>query len=821
MGGGETRRPTTTSLRPPSCLTTSPKHSIAVVTAVVGFAQSMLVASLYKLRTEMLWQIAEARGATISSVAVVGSLWRVAALNLLLATGAALSVALISPAAAGSGIPDVKAFLNGADRPAAVFRDFFTLRTFVAKVLGSALAVASSLCVGKEGPLLHAGSILAVLLGRHAWFGGGGLEGGGAATTTTAAEKKNKGKKPLSPRASSSLSPSSCYGGPSDVRDLVAAGAACGVCTAFRAPVGGVLFAMEISTRWSKELTWRCFLAAAVAVLVVRGLVAACAGRGLCSQLRWGSLAFMNASYPASIPLALAPQLLLLAVLGGWAGSMFVALNTWVCLVRKKWARRKIWRLLEVAVLSAITSAALLSLPLVVRRCAPCRTGDPRHCVELGIGGGAGAAGGASSSSSSFRTFAGGYGCPEGEHNEVVALAFAPQGFLIQALFAAPRGAFHPAALAAFALVFFLLGALTYGAMLPSGLFTVALIFGGCLGRLWAELWQGFGAGAGGAHEQDEGLVGLHALLGAAAFLGGVMRMSASACLVLMEMTQAPQTLPFLMVALVVSKGVGDQFNLGVFDTQILLKGLGVVGGGGEGGGGGGERARLLTAGDVMSGVVEEEEGGGVPALARSTAMLRVSETRARVAAALDRHREARAFAVCAAAAAAGEEEEDEGESGSPFLGMISRHALFDLLRHRQHQQHNHLLDLAPHVEPAPVVVPPSLPLRAVYALMQAQGLEVLPVVREHGPLEGLVTRCVFFSWAVGALPPFSRPADPLLPAPFKQKTPPTHPKKTAPTSSTLRSVCSTHLACAVAWRSKKQTCAEGGCCGRCSWVHR
>jgi chloride channel 7 len=794
----------------------------------------MLVASLYKLRSEMLYEIAERAGGAAAMDAAGSSagaptgwpdtntaataaaeqqqqqqqprhdqaplwltgaagLFRVALLNLALAVGAALCVAVVSPAAAGSGIPDVKAYLNGADSPLEVFRSFFTLRTFCAKVGGSALAVASSLCVGKEGPMLHAGSILAVLLGR--WLG---REGGGAGARDG---DKKKEKDNVEDRAAIAAPSSSCYGGPSDLRDLVACGAACGVCTAFRAPVGGVVFAMETSTRWSKELTWRCFLATAVAVLVVRALVAACAGRGLCSQLRWGSLAYMDASYPVSVPARMAPQLLLLSVVGGWLGSMFVALNTWVCLARKKWVgKRKARRLMEVAALSALTSVVLLALPAAVRRCSPCKTGDPRHCVEGPPPGGNGGAGASSSSpSSSFRTFGGGYGCPPGQHNEVAALAFAPQGFLIQALFTAPSGAFHPAALASFALAFFLLAALTYGAMLPSGLFTVALIFGGCLGRLWAEVWPGGGRGGDGAHSHahhppDGGLVGMHALLGAAAFLGGLMRMSASACLILMEMTQAPQTLPYLMVTLIISKGVGDRLNMGVFDTQMLLKGLGVIG---CGGGGGGEGQHRLMAGDVMSGVEKEEEdqeeedaqgarqeGKAAAAAAAAAdsssahrrrpalnAVLRVNETRARVAAALGRHRDARAFAVCAA---------DEG--GGAFLGMISRDALLDLMRRHhgstQQQQHDHhrdhLLDLAPRVEPAPVVVPPSLPLSHVYALMQGQGLEVLPVVREHGPLEGLVTRCVDWVSSAGTAAGVTRAARGafFLPLPRRSRPP-------------------------------------------------
>lgn len=59
---------------------------------------------------------------------------------------------------------DVQAYLNGVENP--VFKNFFTVKTFIAKVIGSSLAVGSSLVMGKEGPMLHAGSILAVILGE-------------------------------------------------------------------------------------------------------------------------------------------------------------------------------------------------------------------------------------------------------------------------------------------------------------------------------------------------------------------------------------------------------------------------------------------------------------------------------------------------------------------------------------------------------------------------------------------------------------------------------------------------------------------------------
>jgi len=104
---------------------------------------------------------------------------------------------------------------------------------------------------------------------------------------------------------------------------------------------------------------------------------------------------------------------------------------------------------------------------------------------------------------SMFRTFAG-YRCSTGEYNDIAVLAFNPQGFKIQALFASPS-------LLLYSSFYYLLGALTYGAFIPSGLFTVSLIFGGCFGRLWGEILAGLHL----IDASQPGIMGMYALLGA------------------------------------------------------------------------------------------------------------------------------------------------------------------------------------------------------------------------------------------------------------------------------------------------------------------
>lgn len=148
---------------------------IAVSTAIMGFLQSMLVASLYHMRSTFVYNIvvrAQAGSACQHHLqhaprhlthvrrtapmhapthasntrmhahrmqslheAWVPKFFQWLGFNLALAFAASAALFLISPAASGSGIPDVKAYLNGVESPA--FRNFFTIKTFVAKVWGS------------------------------------------------------------------------------------------------------------------------------------------------------------------------------------------------------------------------------------------------------------------------------------------------------------------------------------------------------------------------------------------------------------------------------------------------------------------------------------------------------------------------------------------------------------------------------------------------------------------------------------------------------------------------------------------------------------
>ncbi|XP_052198806.1 putative chloride channel-like protein CLC-g isoform X3 [Diospyros lotus] len=137
----------------------------------------------------------------------------------------------ISREAAGSGIPEVKAYLNGVDAPG-----IFSLRTLVVKIVGSVLAVSSSLVIGKAGPMVHVGGCVAALVAQ-----------GGS-------KKYRLTWKWLQ-----------YFKNDRDLRDLVTCGSAAGMAVSFRAPVGGLLFAFEEMASW-KGAFYKILLACSISI---------------------------------------------------------------------------------------------------------------------------------------------------------------------------------------------------------------------------------------------------------------------------------------------------------------------------------------------------------------------------------------------------------------------------------------------------------------------------------------------------------------------------------------------------------------------------
>lgn len=157
------------------------------VTGLVSETFGLLVKDIGRVRDDLVTWAHTAPG--VGALAVLG----VAAL----AAGlAAWLVHRVEPHAEGSGIPRVEAVVEGRAEPG-------RLRVVPVKYLGGLLAIGGGLALGREGPLVQMGGVIAAQCARIA-------------------------------RLSAQ-----------DMRMIVAGGAAAGLATAFHAPIAGGVFVLE------------------------------------------------------------------------------------------------------------------------------------------------------------------------------------------------------------------------------------------------------------------------------------------------------------------------------------------------------------------------------------------------------------------------------------------------------------------------------------------------------------------------------------------------------------------------------------------------
>uniref|UniRef100_A0A1I7XUU8 PH domain-containing protein n=1 Tax=Heterorhabditis bacteriophora TaxID=37862 RepID=A0A1I7XUU8_HETBA len=201
---------------------------IGVFTAFVAAAIDIMVHYSKEIKFGLILNTLLSKCDQESELTGEGCMWMVEGAwityNCVLVGIAGALVIFWAPIAGGSGIPQIKCFLNGIQIPEVV-----KLKTLFAKAVGVACSVAGGLSAGKEGPMIHSGAVV-----------GAGISQGRCRSIPfdTGLFKGFRNDR--------------------EKRDFVSAGAAAGVASAFGAPIGGVLFSLEEGASfWNQNLTWR------------------------------------------------------------------------------------------------------------------------------------------------------------------------------------------------------------------------------------------------------------------------------------------------------------------------------------------------------------------------------------------------------------------------------------------------------------------------------------------------------------------------------------------------------------------------------------
>ncbi|PVD38860.1 hypothetical protein C0Q70_01485 [Pomacea canaliculata] len=431
------------------------------------------------------------------------------AYNALFCLIASCLVVFIEPCAAGSGIPQIKCFLNGVKIPHVV-----RFKTLVCKVIGVTCAVSGGLAVGKEGPMIHSGAVVAagISQGRSTSLG---LD----------------------------LKIFEYFRTDTEKRDFVSGGAAAGVAAAFGAPVGGVLFSLEEGASfWNQALTWRIFFTSMISTFTLNIMNSYIKHRpwdlsypGLINFGSFNALTYSGFELPIFV---------VMGALGGILGALFNFINHKLTLFRLRYMYYKGAQVIEPVVVSIMTATFGFMSIYINNDCKP----NSETTEEMRVQ----------------------FFCDDGFYSSSTNLFFDTPESSVKALFHAVAGSFNVSTLASYTAGYFFLACWTYGLSVPSGLFIPSLLIGAGWGRL-----VGIGVAAI-FPDQEWADPGKYALIGAAAQLGGIVRMTISLTVIIVEATgNVTLGLP-IMLALITAKWFGDWE--GIYDMHIHLQSVPVLG---------------------------------------------------------------------------------------------------------------------------------------------------------------------------------------------------------------------------------------------------
>lgn len=444
-------------------------------------------------------------------------------INVTLVLIAAYTCNKLSLASAGSGIGEIKCYLNGIRH-----KDWLSFNTYISKVVGVICGVTAGMPIGKEGPMIHTGAIL----------------GAGVSQAKNSRYGVDFGF--------------DVFRNDRDKRDFVAAGAAAGLCCAFGAPLGGVLFVIEEGASYlTVPMIWRCLFTATVALLVLQLLETGTIHR---NGNKWGDLTsnamfsfgqftepnhncgpgtgidFSACRWAAPTPLwtlSDIPLFLLMAIVGGLLGAMWNQVQSMITVFRIKYRTTLRRRVAEAGLIAAVNTTLLYLTAQYIDTCKPLPSTNSTppwllHTVRQAT-------------------------CEDGKYSSLATLVFNPLEIAVQEFFHQEAGTFDAVSCLTFGAIVYVMACWTYGGTYPSGIFVPSIAIGAAFGRAFGQVMLDT------SYQPTN--VGIYALMGAGAYLSGVTRVTISLAAIFVESTDDASILLPLTLVLIVSKWVADRFN--------------------------------------------------------------------------------------------------------------------------------------------------------------------------------------------------------------------------------------------------------------------
>eukprot|EP01048_Picozoa_sp_COSAG05_P001612 COSAG05_NODE_55_length_23493_cov_709.337907_22_plen_745_part_00 len=439
---------------------------VGILTALLALGIEIVIVALGALRN----------GLTFSTDSFVLSylIWIV--WGGLLSMAATLIPKHIDDNAIGSGLPQMKSILSGF-----VINRYLSLRTLISKSSGLTTALAAGLCIGKEGPMVHLGSCVANVLCSHFQM-----------------------FRPFKNDQQTYF-------------NMLSAAVAVGVVATFGAPVGGVLFSIEVTATYYMVSNLPMALVSAVwACLTFKAF----------HQIKGEENIVLDLFEPTHFEQITLDETIfayaLLGVMSGFVGGSFLLFVKRVAVYRRTHPLLKGRRFFNCAVTGLLT--AVVTFQFDILRCGSA---------------------------------------------EIINALFSHEQFDWQSCGGAHRfGGSVFLNLLLFLVYRIVFTAISITLPIPAGVFGPVFIIGAALGRFTGETFGMIFPSLAAKHT-----AGAFAVVGAAAVSGAVTRTISTAVIVFELTTQLSHMLPVL-VAVLLAYAVANLMSPSIYEVMMILNGL-------------------------------------------------------------------------------------------------------------------------------------------------------------------------------------------------------------------------------------------------------